>query len=335
MSAAHVLRCVHRRVSLLLLCAVAGASTAVDAATEPPRDGWAAWQVPIVTGAPGPCCHVTGVTTSEAGCDLDRDHGFTISDRDRPSLPGEALTVYAHFAQGRIDKMRAYRASCPVRNVQNVTQLTKSSQESLALLRGLIADPSRDALGHAAIAAAAYHADADATTLLEEFAGAADRSRQTREQATFWLGQLRGAEGADTVLRIAREDRDSRIREHAVFALSQSDAIDPHPALVSIARNDPDADVRARALFWIAQRQDARARSDIMAVLAQEQDPEAREQAVFALSQLESGAEEALIAIVRGQHPRKLKEQALFWLAQSDSDEAVQLFDAVLEEAAR
>ncbi|HET7063746.1 MAG TPA: hypothetical protein VFI49_05675, partial [Rudaea sp.] len=60
-----------------------------------------------------------------------------------------------------------------------------------------------------------------------------------------------------------------------------------------------------------------------------------REQGVFALSQLKEGeADAALIALVRGNYPREVKQQALFWLGQSGSDEALKFLDDVLSRQA-
>jgi HEAT repeat protein len=63
-------------------------------------------------------------------------------------------------------------------------------------------------------------------------------------------------------------------------------------------------------------------------------DPEddVREEAVFALSQLpgERGID-ALFAVLRDQGlHREIREQALFWLAQSDSDRAFAYLDELL-----
>ena len=52
---------------------------------------------------------------------------------------------------------------------------------------------------------------------------------------------------------------------------------------------------------------------------------------MFALSQLKDDeAATALIALVRGNYPRKVKEQALFWLGQSGSEAAMKFLDDVL-----
>ena len=53
---------------------------------------------------------------------------------------------------------------------------------------------------------------------------------------------------------------------------------------------------------------------------------------MFALSQLEDErADEALIAVIRGDYPRAVKQKALFWLGQSGSPRALAFFDAALD----
>jgi hypothetical protein len=53
---------------------------------------------------------------------------------------------------------------------------------------------------------------------------------------------------------------------------------------------------------------------------------------VFALSQLrDSAADEALIAVLRGDYPRAVKKSALFWLGQSGSPRAMAYFDEALK----
>ena len=55
---------------------------------------------------------------------------------------------------------------------------------------------------------------------------------------------------------------------------------------------------------------------------------------VFALSQLPDGkGDEALIALVDGDYPRPVKEQALFWLGQPGSDTALRYLDRLLADA--
>jgi HEAT repeats len=317
--------------ALVLQSAPALAANAALASRVTEADGWVAWGVPMVTDAGVPCCYVDGRPgDTRAECDLDgRSHGFSTRDEARAPA-GSALTVYAHVAHGRIDDVRAYDASCPVRSESAIRRIgAVAPGESIALLSSWIdgAGSSDDSL---ALAAIAYHADAGATQVLAARAMPA-RARKQREEALFWLGQARGADGAAIVEHYATTDADPKLREHAIFALSQSHADDPYQRIHAIASSDPSEHVRGQALFWMAQMDDARAAHDITAAISAESSSKAREEAVFALSQLEGGkGDDALIGLLRGDYPRDVKKQALFWLGQSGSPRALEFFDAAL-----
>ena len=81
---------------------------------------------------------------------------------------------------------------------------------------------------------------------------------------------------------------------------------------------------------------DERAQGDITAALKSESSEDVREEIVFALSQLKDTADEALIAVVRGDFSRAVKKravkkQALFRLGQSGSPQAMAYFDEALK----
>ncbi|MEO7323954.1 MAG: HEAT repeat domain-containing protein, partial [Dokdonella sp.] len=294
-------------------------------------DGWVAWRVPMIADAGSPCCFARRSTSrTEAGCDLDgREWNF--GSNDQHPLHDSTLAVYVRVAQGHVDRVRAVAASCPVKSAEAIRWIdTAEPAQSVNLLSAWLGGahgsrPDEDSV----LAAIAYHADASATHALATLAEPA-HARNSREQALFWLGQARGADGADIVERYATTDADPDLREHAIFALSQSHAGDPYARIQVISRSDPAAHVRSQALFWMAQMQDKRAATDITAALGGERSDDVREQAVFALSQLKEGeAEDALIAVVRGNYPREVKKQALFWLGQSGSPRAIQALDDV------
>jgi HEAT repeat protein len=81
----------------------------------------------------------------------------------------------------------------------------------------------------------------------------------------------------------------------------------------------------------MAQMNDARAPDDITNAIRHDASADVREQGVFALSQLDGGkGDEALIELLKGDYPREVKKQALFWLGQSGSPKAMQYFDEAL-----
>lgn len=321
-------------VLALIAAPLAAYAAALDGAIAR-ADGWVSWQVPVVTGAGKLCCFSNfrsgGSTT--VGCDLDgRNWSFGTNDQV-PPVPNDALAVYAHVTGGKVDKLRAVAASCPVKTKNEVRPIDDvAPADSVAWIARYATTGKNEADN--ATTALAYHAEPAATKALADLAGPS-HPRDRRESALFWLGQARGADGAAIVERFATRDDDPDIREHAVFALSQSNAVDAYARLLSIAGSDTNEDVRSKALFWMAQMKDPRAEADITAAIRKDPSDDVREQAVFALSQLDAGADRALIAVIRGDYPRSAKEKALFWLGQSGSDEALSFMDEVLAKDAR
>lgn len=302
------------------------------------KDGWVAYQVSMVADAGSPCCfEFHGKQVARGGCDLD-GHSWNIGSDDRdPRQSDGVLAIYLHVANARIDKARAFGASCQVRNAEQVRQLEHvDSADSVALLARAAGntDTVHD-VADVELAALALHADASATPALAHLADST-HPEKLREQALFWSGQMRGVEGARLVERVATTDADPELRANAVFALSEAHGMDAYASILRIAHNDSSEHVREQALFWMAQMNDPRAHNDILAAIDKETSDSVREQAVFALSQLKDGdADKALIALVRGNYPRKVKEQALFWLGQSGSNEAINFLDEVLSKKAR
>lgn len=293
-------------------------------------DGWVAYTVAIVADAGSPCCYSgnMGGDFSKTRCNLDAGKGTLIAADDAHS--GSAgLSVYWHVSNGKLDKVKAFAADCPVTSARAMRWITPvASSDSVALLEEWIGHgyKGRDS----ELAALALHADERATAALIDFIEPG-RDRELRKDAVFWLGQSRGAAGAGHVARVATEDPDADLREHAVFSLSQSKEATAYERILAISRQDASSAVRGKALFWMAQMHDPRAQADIIAALKADVSEEVREEAVFALSELDdTEAVRALISVVRGSYPKPVKEKALFWLAQADSEEAMAFFEQML-----
>ena len=323
------------RAKSLFLVAAAMTCTQVLAADLATRvtqhNGWSAWRVPMVAGAGTPCCFDWHHRHGDGVCDLEsRNWNIGTNDDDPRPVSGGDLDVYVHVADGRIDKVRSYAASCTIANADKVNRLDAvSPADSVAFLANAARNADRD-VADAEIAGLALHADPMATTALTQLAEPSN-PRKRREQALFWLAQARGAEGAKIVEHVATSDADADLRESAVFDLSQAHDYDGYATIHRIAQNDASAQVRGQALFWMAQMGDKRAKDDILAALDRDQSDQVREQAVFALSQLKDNqGESALMAIVRGKYPRSVKERALFWLGESGSQQAMDFLDELL-----
>ena len=319
-------------LSVGLPCAAADTSLASRVSAA---DGWAGYRVPLVAGVGETCCFDDGAKPLKPGrCDLDSRHwSFGSRDGARPSGAAAELAVYLHVAGGHIDRVRAVSASCEVHSATPMRWIdTVDPAQSVKLLAGWLDEPpaARDR-DDSALVAIAYHADASATRVLLERA-ATTKPEEEREQAVFWLGEARGAEGAEHVEHFATTDGNPTLRAHAVFVLSQNRSGDSYAHIREISTSDPSEHVRSQALFWMAQMADERAAADITSSLRTEKSAEVREQAVFAMSQLKDDkADPALIGLLRGDYPRDIKKQALFWLSQSDSASAQQFLEETLK----
>ena len=294
-------------------------------------DGWHTWRVPAVEAAPEMCCFSwSGGNITSRGCDLDSRHGgfSTSSDNEYAS---DEIQVYALLEDGDVTALRALSSSCPVTSGSAIKDLGPvTAEESLDWLQPLIetdGDHSTEAL-----AAVAVHDDDRAAGMLLDAANSDDE--HLREDAVFWMAQVRVDEMADEMKEFIFDDSDPEMREHAAFAYSQSGAADVADVLIRQGRNDDDPDVRSQAWFWLAQSETLEAEAEILRAIRRDGDEDVREDAVFALSQLpDDRAIKALAEVLEDRDlDMEVREQALFWLAQDDSDEAFEYIDRILSD---
>ncbi len=322
-----------RLASLLATATLLGlaslASAQSDSALKLPREGWVSWDVDTVDSAERWCCfdwrHKGSARTA---CKLDdRDHGYGSRGEDAPV---SSLRIYARMHAGKPDRIRALATDCPVETDTPVLNLRDvSSAQSLAWLRAQLAPRSR--LSSDAMAVLAVHRGPQAARMLDDLARRGP-DLETRKEAIFWATQVRGSEGLALVLPLYRGDPDPRIREHAAFAVAQTRAPEALAALAAVARADSSRQVRAQSWFWLAQTGAEQTELEIARALIEEPDRSVREQAVFALSQLpEPRNVAALIAVAERRALRRdVRKQALFWLGQSEADEATRYLDRLL-----
>lgn len=322
-AAYHGLRFGWLRAALLLVCAGATASEFAL-----PRDGWVSWTVDAVEGAPEWCCRSLDDPAGAAvACDLDSRRGNYTSDGERGT---ETVKIYALMQGGQATRVRAYGPSCPVRAGTPVADLgaldTDASARWLAGQMPAGNERFSETLGALALHAGRVAEDALAGIASDPAAG------ERRKDALFWLGHARGEAGVRRIEPLLTGDPDPSVREHAAFAISQSGVDRRGDLLLQQASSDPAESVRSQAWFWLAQAGDARAEAKVRAALRQERSRSVRHQAIFALSQLPDGrGVPALIAVVEDRElPMDERKQALFWLGNSDSGEAIAYLDRVL-----
>jgi len=333
------------------LCAasfiVIAVAPCVSIAAEPlnlPRDGWASWDVPAVEDAAAWCCFTDWQQRKNGAgrCDLDgKNHGFGSNDNART----DTLRVYAKLVGGKVERLRALAPTCEVTSATPVQHLgTRNVGDSSRFLGNLLATtlpanedlttkartPERE-LYRSALSAVAQHRGDTALSVLAAEARA-QRPRELRRDAVFWIGQTRGEAGVDILKPIMAADADANIREHAGFSVAQSKSPRAAPLLIQQGENDPETKVRSQAWFWLAQTKAPNVERAISDAVRLDPERKVRHQAVFALSQLpEERAVKALTAIAENRNlPKEDRKQAVFWLGQSKSPDAVAWLEKTL-----
>ncbi len=295
-----------------------------------PREGWVTWTIPTVDSAPNWCCFEWTGGAAKAGgwCDLDsRNHGYSSRGKDDTV---SQMRIYARSVDGKLTQVRSYAPSCQVTTKLPLQDLgALPANESLQWLTAQLQPRSK--LTGDLLAAIAVHEGAPAEEKLAALAKS-DPAKETRKDALFWLGQVRGESGAARIRPFLLSDPDDDVREHAAFSYSQSTAVDKGAVLIGQAKADPSEKVRSQAWFWLAQTGAPETESAIAAALLAEKSGSVRHQAVFALSQLPKSRN--IKALIRVIEERGLamedRKQALFWLGQADSPEALAYLDKVL-----
>lgn len=290
-------------------------------------DGWYTWQVAAVDGAPSWCCvdWNRGRLTPIA-CDLDGNHFSFSDDSSNAAIEGE-VQVYTLISGGKAIRVRAMSPACPVKSRGPITDFGRvAPAASLGWLKHQVRDDDSNALP-----AIAVHRGPEALAFLTDLA-LHDQDTELREEAVFWLGQVRIAESKATIVELMFGDPDPDMRASAAFALAESVAPDRTELLIRLGREDRDPEVRGQAWFWLAQTGAPESEGAIFEALRNDPSAGAREDAVFALSQLpDERAVSSLVKIVHDvRMEQEMREQALFWLVQSDADEAYETIDALL-----
>ena len=295
-------------------------------------DGWYSWRVAVDETAPELCCFSwnNGVATQKR-CNLDgRNGGFSV-DSENP-FPSDEIQIYARVDSGSPAKIRVLSSQCPVTTDSAITELGITNvDDSVEWLQQFIS-PNTNISDDAITAIAMHDGDKARLTLLD--VANADKNQDNRENAIFWLAQVRIGETADEIKKIVFDDGSSEIREHAAFSYSQSTATDRANVLIRQGKEDADPDVRSQAWFWLTQIEAPESETEIRKAIDNDRDADVREEAVFALSQLpEDRAVTALASILEDrQLDMEIREQALFWLAQAESDLAFEYVEKILTE---
>jgi len=161
------------------------------------------------------------------------------------------------------------------------------------------------------------------------------RPARRREREARDLGEISAAGAATYFFGLADRAGSPEFGEDAIVAAALSDA-ETWPRLVAIARDrDRHSAVRESAIFWLGMAAGDKVESELTAIVDDDSEEiEIREHAVFALHQsLENDTDRSIDTLGRiareNPHPQ-IRRSALFWLAQHDDPQVVDLFEAIL-----
>ena len=303
---------------------------------------WVGYVVPAVAGRQLSCCSDWGGSQRDcSNCRLEGKQEGVRTPTEAPKsvkleASGEIVVLY-RIAQKQLEKVRVFSTDCeldfgglPLIWLDEVRPV-----ESLRWLASLATDAAVDSREgrrrtDGAVMAVAHHAGAESDRVLENLAGTS-RPLELRKQAAFWLGNVRGRAGYETLRRLLREDTNERFREHAIFALTLSPEPEAILTLIQTAREDASARVRGQALFWLANKAGRRAAEAIAAAVDQDPETQVKKKAVFALHQLprDEGIP-LLIQVARNNKNPVVRKEAMFWLGQSNDGRALAFFEEVL-----
>jgi len=127
------------------------------------------------------------------------------------------------------------------------------------------------------------------------------------------------------------DERLDRVVKPAVMAIAMHEGTAATRALIDFARDYQVAKVRSDALFWLAQRAGQQAAATIAEAIDRDPDTEVKKRAVFALSQLpKDDGVPRLIDVAKSNRNAAVRQQAMFWLGQSNDPRALKFFEDVL-----
>lgn len=288
---------------------------------------WLAFRIPTLEGARSPCCwQGSWKNAAEPGCRLDKQHQNYGTSTSSPLA--EHVIVYSRIENAQVDDMRILGESCPV-DASGATVVWMNEVKEKAGIDWLINAATAEH-EHAALHGLALHEADKAGEALYDLA-IADR-HDLSENAIFWLGNSRAEQGFILLEKLLAKLPQGDTRRHINFALSQNDSEEAAELLMEVSRTDDDREQRADALFWLAQAYPGHAKPWLVKILASDQGQEISERAVFAMSQLPGNEGDQLLLTVatNPDYSNAIRRQAIFWLAQSDSDESIAKLSGLL-----
>lgn len=156
--------------------------------------------------------------------------------------------------------------------------------------------------------------------------------RDVRKNAAFWLGTYKDEKSFAMLKDIFQKADDEEVKEHIIFAIQLNESEQAVCELIHIARTETSTELRKKAVFWLGQKASEKSIEALKDVVTSEkEDTEVKESAVFALSRLPEGKSVPILIDIAKTSPYSgIRKQAIFWLGQKSTPEALKFFEEVL-----
>jgi len=196
------------------------------------------------------------------------------------------------------------------------------SFEAIVDLFHRIDDPGLD---EAAMFAIGRHGGDRAFAMLSDIVRDQDASTDLRQMALHSLGQSgRDDQVADLAMAVLKSDKDIQMQEAALFALAHIDGDVPDRVFMDLIENPNSSEqLRAQALYLASQRGQLDLEF-LRAVYDKTDSQDVKMQVLNVLTQMEDqdAALDALIEFVRDEDDPEIRQNAVYWIGQYDSDKA-------------
>ena len=300
---------------------------------------WLGYQVPALPQSHlSTCSNWSNSSQVDDGCcgeyRLEESNNYGMNRNDKtPAV--QNIYILLRYEHGELSRIRPVAAGCHL-NASGVafTWITGvSPEESISLLRRLAQEPSSDHSGiiDTALLSIGYHAAPSATQTLLQIASS-NAPMHTREQASFWLGVMRGHDGYLALKSLENTTTEAQLKEKLPFDFSQNSDSAAEEELLHMAKFDSDSKVREQALFWLAQKAGKKAAAAITDAIQNDPETAVKKKAVFALSQLpkDEGVPRLIHVADTNANP-VVRKEAIFWLGQSKDSRALAYLEEVLK----
>ena len=224
--------------------------------------------------------------------------------------------AFALYRAGRDDDLREALRTLDAQQRQFPRATTIADGRELAIrIRGVLAQQ-----GDVQSAEAVSRAAAQNRPCVRD-----DNDSEIRAAAMNALLQM-DAQSAVPIIRqvlLKRDECSIALREKAVFLLSQKPSSETETTMLDVLKNDPSPSVREQAVFWLGQVRTEKAAAALEEIASSSPDIELRAKAIHALHEHGSARATALLRRLAesAQTPEQVREQAIFWLGQRQSQE--------------